>query len=189
VIDGPARAAVQWRHIPMKEGRPLMATLVRPALRYQDSYLAAAREFAAEGRTRPADLEDVAIDFPGFIQALLAQTDPATLPPGRVPDTVLWLVEGDEYIGRVSIRHSLNEWLREFGGHIGYEIRPSRRRRGYGTQILRLALPQARALGLHRALITCDEDNLGSKRIIEANGGKFEDARREPGRTVRKLRY
>ncbi len=166
-----------------------MLTLVPPTVTYRDSYLAAAREFAAEERYRHADVEQVRADFPGFVARLRAQSDPANIGPGRVAETVLWLVQGDEYIGRVSIRHTLNEWLRRIGGHIGYEIRPSRRRQGHGTQILRLALPYARTLGLARVLVTCDADNVGSRRIIEANGGQFENAVVEQGRNVRKLRY
>ena len=166
-----------------------MPTLVPPAVAYRDSYLAAAREFAAEGRYRHADLAQLRADFPGFVALLRGQGAAANVSPGRVAETVLWLVDGKAYMGRVSIRHTLNDWLRLIGGHIGYEIRPSRRRRGYGTLILRLALPYARDLGLARVLITCDADNIGSRRIIEANGGQFEDAVLEPDRNVRKLRY
>ncbi|MDQ2809230.1 MAG: GNAT family N-acetyltransferase [Chloroflexota bacterium] len=166
-----------------------MPTLVPPAVVYRDSYLAAAREFAAEGRYRQADLAQLRADFPGFVALLRGQQEVAQVSPGRVAETVLWLVEGRDYIGRVSIRHTLNEWLRHIGGHIGYEIRPSRRHRGYGTLILRLALPYARDLGLPRVLITCDADNVGSRRIIEANGGQFENSVLEPDRNVRKLRY
>jgi len=166
-----------------------MPTLVPPAVVYRDSYLAAAREFAAEGRYRQADLAQLRADFPGFVALLRGQRDPAHVSPGRVAETVLWLVDGSEYLGRVSIRHTLNTWLRRIGGHIGYEIRPARRRRGYGTLILRLALPYARDLGLPRVLVTCDADNPGSQRVIEANGGRFESAVTEPGRNVRKLRY
>ena len=74
-------------------------------------------------------------------------------------------------------------------GHIGYEIRPSKRRQGYDTKILRLGLEKARELDLHRVLVTCDEDNIGSKKIIEHNGGMFENAIEIEGDTVKKLRY
>ena len=74
----------------------------------------------------------------------------------------------------MSIRHTLSDHLREFGGHIGYEIRPSARRRGYGTLILKLALERARELGISPVLVTCDVDNLGSRGVIEANGGELE---------------
>jgi predicted acetyltransferase len=72
------------------------------------------------------------------------------------------------------LRHELNERLLQMGGHIGYEIRPSRRRQGYGKLILKYGLEQAKAFGLERVLLTCDEDNLGSRKIIESNGGRLE---------------
>jgi predicted acetyltransferase len=87
---------------------------------------------------------------------------------------VFWLVDGETYVGRVNLRHRLNPRLRRLGGHIGYEIHPSLRRRGYGTRALALALERARALGLHRVLLVCAEENVGSRRIIEANGGRLE---------------
>jgi predicted acetyltransferase len=97
------------------------------------------------------------------------------LPAEWVPSTVWWLVEGEEYIGEVSIRHWLTVSLRVFGGHIGYTIRPSRRRQGYGTLILQLALEKAREMGLERVLLTCHARNVASRRVIEANGGVLQD--------------
>lgn len=75
-------------------------------------------------------------------------------------------------LGVVRSRHRLLPSLELEGGHIGYDIRPSARRQGHGTAILALALGRARALGLRGVLLTCDEDNLGSVRIIEDNGGR-----------------
>lgn len=166
-----------------------MLRLMPPDAKYQATYLAAMREFQAEGRHLDRDPEALARDFPAFVRELLGRTEPANAPPGRVAETMLWLVDGDIYAGRVSIRHELNEALRLFGGHIGYEIRPSLRRRGYGREALRLALPYARAIGLRRVLVTCDESNVASKKIIEANGGIFENAVETPESSVRKLRY
>lgn len=166
-----------------------MPVLVAPAARYRDSFLAALREFQAEERLLDRDAARLAAAFGVFVRALLAKVDRATLAPGRVPETVLWLVEGDEFLGRISIRHELTEELRQVGGHIGYEIRPSRRRRSYGRTILALALPRAKALGLQCALVTCDADNIGSKKIIEHNGGKLESTVAIPGERAPKLRY
>ena len=73
------------------------------------------------------------------------------------------------------MRHRLNDSLQRFGGHVGYKIRPSCRRRGYGALICRLGIEQARLLGIGDILITCDDDNIGSARIIEANGGVLQD--------------
>jgi len=65
--------------------------------------------------------------------------------------------------------------LRNIGGHIGFNIRPSERRRGYGTAILALTLEKAKELRLKRVLVTCDDNNVASAKIIEKNGGILED--------------
>lgn len=166
-----------------------MPRLVAPAARYEASFLAALREFRAEGRLLELDPDRLAADFAGFVRALLGRADPARLAPGRSPETIFWLVAGDEFLGRIAIRHALTAQLRWVGGHIGYEIRPSWRRQGHGRRILALALPRAAALGLDRVLVTCDADNTGSKKIIEANGGRLEDAIAVPGERAMKLRY
>lgn len=75
------------------------------------------------------------------------------------------------------MRHRLNEHLLEGGGHIGYDVRPTARRRGYATAMLRDALRKAAELGIEKALLTCDDDNVGSYKVIEANGGVMEDVR------------
>ncbi len=166
-----------------------MAVLARPSTAYRDSFLAAAREFAAEGGSSVYVPAMPPADFDAFVRAQQDRVERARLPPGLVPETVLWLVDGAEFIGRISIRHELNESLRTIGGHIGYAIRPSRRRQGWGTTILRLALPETRALGLRRVLVTCDADNIGSRKIIEANGGRLENEITLPGEPTPKRRY
>ena len=93
---------------------------------------------------------------------------------GYVPQTVLWWVAGGEWLGRVNIRHTLNRGLLRRGGNIGYEVRPSARRRGHATAMLAAALPVAAALGIREARIDCGVDNVGSRRVIEKNGGVFE---------------
>ena len=90
-----------------------------------------------------------------------------------------WIVdEGDDYVGSLALRHELTPFLLREGGHIGYWVRPSARRRGHAREALRLALPLARdEVGLDRVLVTCREANEGSRRAIEANGGVYEDSR------------
>jgi predicted acetyltransferase len=80
-------------------------------------------------------------------------------------------------LGRIAIRHRLTPQLREVGGHIGYDVRPSARRCGRATAMLRAALPVARTLGIESALVTCDVDNVASRTVIERNGGMLEDQR------------
>jgi predicted acetyltransferase len=97
------------------------------------------------------------------------------LPERFVPGTFLAAEAGGELVGRVSIRHQLNDFLLREGGHIGYGVLPGHRRRGYATQILAQSLVIARSLGIDRVLVTCDDDNAGSAAVIEANGGRLEN--------------
>ncbi|MBF6339796.1 GNAT family N-acetyltransferase [Nocardia abscessus] len=96
------------------------------------------------------------------------------LPGGTVAATYLVATVDDQVVGRTSIRHTLNDALRRRGGHIGYGVLAPFRRRGYGTAILRHSLTVARAIGIDRILITCDDANLASRRIIESCGGVLE---------------
>jgi predicted acetyltransferase len=162
--------------------------LIPPDPAFRDSVLEALREFQAESRYATLDLALVAADFPAYVASLRAPTDVANLPPDQVPEMVRWLVEGETFIGRLSIRNTRNAALIRTIGHIGYMIRPAKRRMGYGTAILSLALPAAKALGLARVLVTCDEDNVASRTIIERHGGRLEGAtpsRNSPGLTLR----
>jgi predicted acetyltransferase len=163
--------------------------LVRPSVRYRESYMRAAEEFPPGEDSLIFEREHATRDFDGFVRSVKAWSAGRDLPRGWVASSTFWLVEDGEYIGSINIRHELNDWLLRYGGHIGYAIRPSRRRRGYGTLMCRLALDEARALGLKRVLITCDADNVGSRKIIEANGGVLENEVAQPDRDVPKLRY
>jgi len=99
-------------------------------------------------------------------------------PEGRVHCTQ-WIIADDDgaYVGFIQLRHELTDFLREQGGHIGYSVRPSRRREGHAARALGLATAQARDLGLRRVLVTCDEENTASARTIESQGGVLEDVR------------
>lgn len=147
--------------------------LSRPDVRYKDSFIAAMREFQREGRNPDWNFDVLTEQFDEYVQVQIErETNPLA---GRVPETVYWLIVDNIHTGRVSVRHRLTEGLERYGGHIGYDIRPSMRRKGYGTLQCRLALEKARAIGLERVLITCDDDNVGSRKIIEANGGVLQD--------------
>jgi len=114
--------------------------------------------------------------FRAYLDKLADQRRGTNLPPNTVPSTFLFAFVGPRIVGRVSIRHTLNEFLEKIGGHIGYVVVSEFRRRGYATEILRQALEIAREdLGIRRVLVTCDDDNVGSIRTIEKNGGRLEN--------------
>ncbi|MDO4245454.1 MAG: GNAT family N-acetyltransferase [Deinococcus sp.] len=169
-----------------------MPELVRPSAKYKGSFLDAVREAQATGSglgdTLKWNLDDISADFEGLLRDLSRYEPGNDLPDGFVHSEYRWLVEGEEYLGRVSIRYTLNDSLREFGGHIGYEIRPSARRKGYGTLILRLALERAREIGIGDVLVSCDVDNLGSRGVIEANGGVLEGEFKVPQHQEKPIR-
>lgn len=123
-------------------------------------------------------------DYPAFIASLLRQRDEPDLAAGYVPQASLWLFDGDEAVGYAKLRYYLNDSLRQRGGHIGYGVRADRRGRGYATAMLALCLRRAASLGIGEALITCDEANLASRRVIEKNGGRLVSA---PGEHCRYL--
>ena len=110
------------------------------------------------------------------------------VPADRVPAAFLAAEADGALVGRVSIRYEFNDFLAAYGGHIGYAVRPAYRRRGFASEILRQALIIIRAHGVDRVLVTCDEDNLGSAKAIERQGGVLEDTRLDPD-GIRKRRY
>jgi predicted acetyltransferase len=161
-----------------------MATLTTPDVRFHSSWLEGAAEFdgarqdgAGSNGWSLEDLKDPRT-FGRFVDALVKDALPGTpRKPGYVPCTYLWIVEDDVFLGSLAIRHELTDFLLNEGGHIGYSVRPSARRRGHAARALADALPIARELGIQRVLLTCDEDNAGSRATIEKNGGVYEDSR------------
>jgi predicted acetyltransferase len=115
------------------------------------------------------------------VHELLPYADPTrALPDDRVHCDYYWITDGDPaaVVGFLALRHRLNAFLLEEGGHIGYSVRPSRRREGHATRALALAVRRAAELGIDQVLVTCHEDNEPSRRTIERNGGRYEDSRK-----------
>lgn len=110
--------------------------------------------------------------FQDMIQFLLDSENGINLPENWVPDSTFWLVNDDKkVIGAVNIRHRLTDKLFNCGGHIGYGIRPSERRKGYATKLLSLSLEKAKELGIQKVLVVCDKSNIASEKTILNNGG------------------
>jgi predicted acetyltransferase len=157
--------------------------LVVPDASRQAEWLDMADEFGraridggAMGTTTVDELRDPDV-FAAWVEMLLDHERGENLPEGFVPGTSRWVAEDGRLVGFVSIRHELNDNLREVGGHIGYAIRPSERRKGYATAATALALEECRRRGIDRVLVTCDVDNVASATVIERNGGVLEDVR------------
>jgi predicted acetyltransferase len=129
-------------------------------------------------------------NFSDHLERLKKNKEGIELDPRFVASTMLYGFSDGEIIGRVSIRHELNEYLSTVGGHIGYSVAPRFRRNGYATILLDKGLEYCRdVLKLTSVLITCDEDNIGSIRTIEKNGGVFESRYVSNDGTILKRRY
>jgi predicted acetyltransferase len=155
--------------------------LISPSVHVHASWLAAVAEPGYEPRwADDVDMDRIAEPdvFAAYVAEQRAQArEDNPRAAGWVPATHLWWVDGSQFIGRLSIRHRLTQWLLDYSGHIGYDVRPSARRRGHATAMLRAALPWCRSLGIDPVLVTCDSDNVASRKVIENNGGVFEDQR------------
>lgn len=151
--------------------------LVRPAERWREGFLRGLREFRGEGLPWwvGGDLETADHDFAAFVATRLAASN--SRGETATPTTHLWAVIEEDLVGCIHIHHELNDALRIEGGHIGYDTVPSFRGRGVATEMLRQALPLARALGLTEVLLTCDDTNGASIRVIERNGGSLRATR------------
>ena len=146
---------------------------VTPNKKYSQSYLGAIDEYRINGVDTYEFLDPVKYDIFEYIENSASGIN---LPENYVSATYFWLVQGDEFIGEVSVRHRLTEPLLRFGGNIGYGIRYSQWNRGFGTMMLSMALGYAKnELRLTEVLITCNDNNFASARIIEKNGGILQD--------------
>ncbi len=165
--------------------------LERPAIHLRSAFLAALEDYASACEREICDAyRGAAGDFGEYCELLRQNEQGNRLPDGWVPVSTFWLVDADRHIaGIIRIRHRLNAFLEEHGGHICYDVPPSRRRQGNGRRLLELGLLEAARLGLPRVLLICDDDNLPSRRIIEACGGVHLDTRQPPGERVPVRRY
>lgn len=158
--------------------------LVLPTAACKEMIMDYKKEFIENGDSLDgtAGLKE-ANSFEAWYRALCDHLSEKTVKPGRVPATTFMAVStmDGHLIGMIDIRHRLNDYLLNFGGHIGYSIRKSERRKGYATEMLSLALGECKKLSISKALVTCDKNNIGSAKTIMNNGGILENEVEEDG--------
>jgi len=164
--------------------------LVKPDLSYADEIIKYKEESLAEspiingsaGLDRFSSIEV-------WLEELKKRSCEDTVPKGLVPSsTYLGVREKDNYIvGMIDIRHYLNEYLTQVGGNIGYGVRKTERNKGYAKQMLKLALEKCKDLKIKKVLITCDEDNIASEKVILSANAKLEDIRNVDGENKKRF--
>jgi predicted acetyltransferase len=159
--------------------------LVKPTKRYSRSWKNALKEFEKEKRSGFWNVPEKPNAIDEYIKRTSDHSKGRNIPSNWMPATTYWLIDNDAFVGHVNIRHKLVDWSKKIGGHIGFAIRPTKQRQGYGSNILRLALKKAKILGLKKVLVTCDNDNIGSRKIIERNGGVLKKKITLKGKRVR----
>lgn len=126
-----------------------------------------------------------------YLKACKDYENPETVPENLVQATQFICVRksDNKLVGMIQVRHYFNEYLEKYAGHIGYSIRPTERRRGYAKEMLKMALPFCKEIGLKKVLISCIDGNIGSEKAILANGGVYESTVHEPNENKNLKRF
>lgn len=166
--------------------------LIEPTMEYEKEIQAFRQEFLTAGGSmdgcgslrRTDNIQD-------WLNQVELLKKAETTPPDLVPMTqYIYVRESDrKVVGVIQIRHYFNAYLEKYAGHIGYSVCPSERKKGYATQMLKSVLPECKALGIYKVLISCLQQNEGSRRTIIKNGGKYESTVYLPERDVYLERY
>ncbi|WP_315120790.1 GNAT family N-acetyltransferase [uncultured Clostridium sp.] len=158
--------------------------LVFPTDEYREEWYSIIREIEdANEKMVPSALKGETDNYDEYLKNVKMYSEGINLPNDRVPADIFFLVHnGDNRIlGAIDIRYALNDYLYNYGGNIGYGIRPTERRKGYAAEMLRMSLDICREKGLDKVLITCKKSNIGSSRTIIKNGGILENEVLENG--------
>ena len=151
--------------------------LIAPNVEFEESHRSFLKQFQERGdRVHPSIAARPFDNFAEYVAMLSAESRGENIPSNWVANSTYWLVDADNEIVAISnMRHELNDFLLTYGGHIGYGVRPSARKRGHGIEILKQTLLMAKGKGIHRVRVTCAKDNPASEKTILHNGGVFDD--------------
>lgn len=166
-----------------------MPSLELPHIKYKQSFLEAYQEFIQDGMWKDFDYSFLLHNFDKYVQELSDHREGKSLESGWVPHTQFWIIEDEKFVGLIDLRHRINDPLEKFGGHIGYEIRPSERKKGLASWALEKVIPYAKLKMLNEVLITCDDNNIASIKIIEKSGGVLKDKIQNMGMEQLTRRY
>lgn len=167
----------------------MLLRLIEPSIKIEQAYIDYISEWEKTGeRIVPQSSRREGLNYFDLITKWKEESTEKAYNKGLVPASLYFLADESERIyGALQIRHGLNEYLFNYGGHIGYGIRPSERQKGYATKMLALSLPFAKSLGIDKVLITCFKSNCASAKTIINNGGILENEVIEDGKI--KQRY
>lgn len=165
-----------------------MMKLMKPVIEMKEAYEAYISEWEISGeRITPMASSRNGKEYRELLKIWEEEATEKAYEKGWVPSTLYFLIdEVGKIYGAVHIRHELNDYLFHVGGHAGYGIRPSERKRGYATKMLSLALPLAKQFGIAKLLVTCDKSNEASAKTIRNNGGILENEALYEGETVQR---
>lgn len=166
--------------------------LVRPASEYASQIAEYRQEFLDSGDSMDGCGPLRRYESPEeYIRICEEYEDAKRVPPSLVPATQFVFIRksDNKLVGMLQVRHSFNEYLEKYAGHIGYSVRPSERRKGYAKEMLKAALPFCREISLDKILIACIDGNIGSERTILASGGVYESTVYEPRNSIYLKRF
>ncbi len=161
--------------------------LVKPSSDYKETFISYAKEFSGSDNYRI--YKNGIENFEEYLISLDNSSKGINIEVDWVSTCTYWMIDdSNELLGIIRIRPSKDLEILKYAGNIGYDIRPSKRKLGYGSRILELGLIKAKEFNLYKVLITCDETNRGSIKIIENNAGEY-DSTLDTDKKIAKLRY
>ena len=172
----------------LHEAQLAQISLELPSEKYIDSFFLAMAEFEGEGnRQIPENMTRE--QFPAYLRQLHDQSIGKNLKEGHVPSKEFWIIDAEGYAGRIILGLTYIPSPDRLGNHVGYAVRPSKRRKGYATKALQCLLDEARNLKIDKLMPSCGGDNVASRRVIERNGGMLLDPVPNDNARHRELRF